>query len=402
MRIGIITEYYNSKNYGGLLQAYALNTLLNKSNKAETISFKKKVTKGNGLNKKKRLFHLLTTVFDGSRFKIEQQKYYRKKHAAQLAEDNRKKIELFTMFEKTIPHTKVYDKDTIKDNIDKDIFISGSDQVWNPQYLCEEYFLSFSKNDEMKIAYAASIGKNRLNRDELDYMIPKIKSFEFISVREKSAKALIQPYINKEVKVTLDPTILLNQNQWNDIEISPSITEPYLFVYLLGNNLAHRRIIKGIAKRLGYKIAFIPHVHMVYEKNDVNFADIEIYDAGPAEFVGWIKNAEMVITDSFHGCVFSIIYEKKFWALRRTPDSDPNNMNSRLYSLFDNLEIENRFLEDIDLMETKRLLDEIDYMDVNEKLNILRQDSLNWLNYALNKSIKKVKYNKNRDKNEKS
>ncbi|MPN27177.1 hypothetical protein SDC9_174604 [bioreactor metagenome] len=101
----------------------------------------------------------------------------------------------------------------------------------------------------------------------------------------------------------------------------------------------------------------------------------------------------MVITDSFHGCVFSIIYHKKFWALKRHKDSEKENMNSRLYTLFSNLGLDERLLEDDAELSKEELLAEIDYNVVNEKLEVLRKDSVDFLENALSESVKIIEKN---------
>ena len=202
---------------------------------------------------------------------------------------------------------------------------------------------------------------------------------------------MMQKKIDKEIKIVVDPTLLLTRQDWDEIAITSNNYSGYIFVYLLGNNLEHREKIKKIAQILNLRIVTIPHVHMRYEVNDEKFADVEVYDAGPREFIGWIKNANMIITDSFHGTVFSILYEKSFWTFRRNIDSDPKNMNSRLYSLFENLGIQNRFLEEIDdLNNFDMLIEKINYEVVNKHLDILRKDSGKWLKSALKESEEKL------------
>ncbi|MEG1106997.1 MAG: polysaccharide pyruvyl transferase family protein, partial [Eubacterium sp.] len=171
------------------------------------------------------------------------------------------------------------------------------------------------------------------------------------------------------------------------------------FVYLLGKNQKTRYLITKVAKFLGLKIVFIPY--MAYEYNDVDekFGDIHFYEVGPAEFISLIRDAELVITDSFHGTVFSIIYQKNFWSLKINNDSDENNMNSRLYTLFNNLGIENRFLEEVDSTDKVVLLKPINYEVVNKNLNKLRLDSMAFLEHALNESVKKIDVEKEKNEN---
>ncbi len=382
-KVGIVTHYYNSYNYGGLLQSYALVKELEKLNyEAYQIACK--------------------TPFEDSLFKNIIRHFYvffkirltKDRRNRLLRKKTKKRKEACSLFMKKINHSKPYRKGTIKNCLkDFSIFITGSDQVWNPDWVKSAYYLSFVPDKFLKIAYAASIGKIDLTQKELTYAVPKINRLDYISVREQEAKDILKPFINKEIKVVLDPTFLLTQKDWDLVSTPVLIDNSYIFVYLLGNNKVHRKTIKKYAKKLDLKIVFLPHIHFQYEPADENFADIDLYDIGPAEFVGLIEKAKMVITDSFHGCVFSIIYHKKFWALKRHKDSEKENMNSRLYTLFSNLGLDERLLEDDAELSKEELLAEIDYNVVNEKLEVLRKDSVDFLENALSESVKIIEKN---------
>ncbi|MEG2717753.1 MAG: polysaccharide pyruvyl transferase family protein, partial [Eubacterium sp.] len=303
-------------------------------------------------------------------------------------------------FMASIPHTSYYDAENIHEVSKQfDIFITGSDQVWNPNAFRPSFFLDFVADKSPKISYAASMSVTELTDDEKNVLKPLIERFDFISVREDSAKKLIEEMCYKKVKTVLDPTMLLKRQDWNEIITESQIADHYIFVYLLGRIKKQRQWIKKIAKILNLKIVNIPHVNMIYEKNDINFGDIEMKNTSPTEFIGLIKNAEMVITDSFHGCVFSTIYEKSFWALKRHKDTEKANMNSRLYTLFNNLGIENRFLEEVDSTDKVVLLKPINYEVVNKNLNKLRLDSIAFLEHALNESVKKIDVEKEKNEN---
>ena len=190
--------------------------------------------------------------------------------------------------------------------------------------------------------------------------------------------------------MVLDPTLLLPREEWDKMAVTPRIPEPYIFVYLLGNNRSHRIMIKKIARQLNLKIVFLPHIHFRYNIADRNFGDYNLYEIGPAEFIGLIKNAEMVITDSFHGCVFSIIYEKNFWALKRHEDIERVNMNSRLYTLFDNLGLNDRLVEETTNIDAAKLLKKPDYASVSKRLDSIRQSSADFLLNSINKVQEKM------------
>lgn len=401
-KVGIITLFFESCNFGGLLQAYASKKALADMNIiGEQIAYNKKEKLKDKLKNREIITIVKSVIFKSIKFVKKQTKgeIEKKKKLKKLEKNLTLRKEKCRLFREEIKYIGPYNIQTIKECLlECSIFLTGSDQVWNPDWHKGAYYLDFVPKSVPKIAYAASIGKDELTKEQIEYAIPKIKRLDFISVREQEAKDLLAPYIDKKIKVVLDPTLLLTQKEWNTIAVMPKIEDPYIFVYLLGNNMEHRTNIKQIGKRLNLKIVFLPHIHFQYEPADENFADIDLYDVGPAEFVGLIKNAEMVITDSFHGCVFSIIYHKKFWALKRHKDTEKGNMNSRLYTLFSNLGLEERLLDDEQRLTEEELLSEIDYETVDEKLEVLRKDSMDFLENALSESVKMIEENQKKQK----
>lgn len=376
--IKILSFYYHVYGYGALLQAYALNKFISSTQSyCEQISFNRKVHRIPFVKKISnisvtKIVGKVITLFNVPPFKVIHDRLKIRKY-------------IFAKFMVSIPHSNIYQDCSLSTLLHKnDIFIAGSDQIWNPAWTEDAYFLDFVQDHNGKIAYAASIGTNVLPQSFLDHVIPLLKRFDFISVREESAKKILQPYLNQDVKVVLDPTLLLTREEWNKIAVLPYVPQPYIFVYLLGEKREHRCLIKKYARTLGLKIVFLPHVHFRFNPADCFFADYNLYDVGPREFVGLIKNAEMVITDSFHGCVFSIIYQKKFWALKRHKDSEKENMNSRLYTLFDSLGLRDRLIEDESAeYDAKSLSRQIDYSQVEAKLDALRKDSSDFLLNAI-------------------
>ena len=296
--IKIISLYYNNYNYGGMLQAYSLYHFIecyafHSQQLALKIgrrpSFLSRIKSLNIKKLYKKIYiTLIQTVFSLKK---------------QVLEMRSNKFYLFQ--EHAVDHSEPLAAQNVAHRVcENDIFIAGSDQIWNPAWTEDAYFLNFVPDHNGKIAYAASIGTNSVSQAYLEHVTPLLNRFDFISVREESAKEILQPYVDKPIKVVLDPTLLLTRDEWDKIAVQPAIPQPYIFVDLLGEKREHRRLIKRYAQTLGLKIAFIPHVHFRFNPADCFFADYNLYDVGPREFVGLIKNAEMVITDSFHGCVF--------------------------------------------------------------------------------------------------
>lgn len=379
----ILTLLKDNNNYGGMLQSYALQHFVAcKFLSCVQIFFIPSVKKVSllqramNLTANKLIIKIITPCYK-TIFAL-RLKYFRD----------------FIM--RCIPHTSAVSSEKLSLSVEsRDIIIAGSDQIWNPAWTDDAYFLNFVPDYNGKIAYAASMGTNSVSQAFLEHVVPLINRFDFISVREESAKEILQPYVDKPIKVVLDPTLLLRREEWDEIAVQPTIPEPYIFVYLLGEKREHRRLIKKYAKTLGLKIVFLPHVHFRFNPADCFFADYNLYDVGPREFVGLIKNAETVITDSFHGCVFSIIYQKKFWALKRHKDSEKENMNSRLYTLFDSLGLRDRLIEDESATyDAKSLNRQIDYSMVETKLEALRKDSSDFLLNAIESVRKRMENDK--------
>ena len=234
---------------------------------------------------------------------------------------------------------------------------------------------SYGKMLGIDMAKEVKVLQNEIGREVLEDLV----------ATEKDAKIVLENYLKKKIALVLDPTLLMNEKEWGEIADFPLVKRPYIFVYLLGNNLNHKKMIKQYAKWKNLEIVYIPHVHFNYQFSDNGFADTELYDVGPKEFLGLIQNATEVITDSFHGCVFSIIFKKQFCAFKRHRDDLSINMNTRLYTLLDSLNLRNRLIDDdISVKDIQKvMLTSIDYEKVGEILVELRKQSLDYLMSAI-------------------
>ena len=203
-----------------------------------------------------------------------------------------------------------------------DYFIVGSDQVWNPYYdfvAGECDFLVFAK-DRQKISYAASFGIDEIPKEVEDYYRRNLKAFREISVREKQGAVIVKKLIQRDVKVVLDPTFLLNGNEWKKVEKRPQCCpkNKYVFIYNLGEK----------NDRFKRKIELLKEKYEIFDVRLIQKNGREL-PIGPSEFLFLLRNAELVLTDSFHATVFSIIFHKKFITFNRIG----LNMNSRIESL---------------------------------------------------------------------
>ncbi len=319
-KIGIITEYYKSKNYGGILQAYAMVLVLSKlTHQAEQLCFERGETEGAKNHREKLSF-----------LKLLKKMVYRpiKRHISQKI--NLRKA-AFHNFELKIPHSsKVYTSDNILECVnDYDTFITGSDQVWNMDWYFREYFLDFVPDDKCKISYGASMPNINLSGEQKQIVYDHLKSFHAISVRENETADFLEKLTGRKTEWVLDPTLILSRDDWDEICSPKVIDGKYIFCYFLGEHKKHRAIASQFARKMGYKIVTLPHLSRI-NKNDITFGNVRLYDISPEQFISLIKHAEYVITDSFHATVFSNIYQTKYFVFDRVGIGE---MSSRIKSL---------------------------------------------------------------------
>lgn len=205
---------------------------------------------------------------------------------------------------------KYYSEEDFRNNYpEADVYICGSDQIWNMNLRDlgrKEYFLDFVK-DGRKVAYAASIAEEWSEKQK-EFAKNFLKDFSSISVREIEHVDIVQKLVpNIAVKHCIDPVFLLSPIEWSKIANSPQIDEPYILCYYIGVPLNGDQMIKKIKKVLGLKVVYL-NVNM---RSKIE-CDMEIRSFSPLDFVGYIKNAKFVCTNSFHCAAFSIIYKKDF------------------------------------------------------------------------------------------
>ena len=195
-----------------------------------------------------------------------------------------------------------------------DVFMVGSDQVWNPRMYTSiaPYFLDFAPSGKRRVAYAPSFGVSSLPASVKGYYAKHLNTFDALSVREPQGIAIIRELTGRHVERVLDPTLLLDAKMWSTVARPPESSEPYVLVYDLMSSPTALAVARRVAKRLK-----IPRVLRVcgtqHSRREEGIEDIR--DAGPAEFVGLFSHAAFVITNSFHGTAFAINYQIPFYAI---------------------------------------------------------------------------------------
>ncbi len=396
-KVGIITMYYGNQNYGAVLQAYALpNVINNMGYTCEQISYTGKNEENlsfvNRLKSFYNRFGLLKTL--KMIFGVFKSKIFKNKNSqnSEVIERISKRIKAVSDFQYSkIPHSEtvysIQDIENCKDSYD--IFVCGSDQIWRIGwgFLNPAYWLTFVDGKKhKKISYAASMAMDTIPQNEEQLIREALKDYCAISIRENNNKILLDKILNDENRVSwvVDPTLLLQKEQWDSVAENRLIDESYVFAYLLGDNTDARETINKYARKHNLKVAFIPYVLNEYRACDEDFGDIRLSDISPAGFLSLIKNADVVFTDSFHGAVFSGIFNKNFYVLKRSQDGKAGSMNTRVYSLMDLYGCPERIIKNNEPIENIEKLKEIDFEVLNKNKEIERKKSLTFLENALN------------------
>lgn len=392
-KVGLVTCYFKH-NYGSMLQAYATQKFLDDNHiPNETINIESNIDFKKG-KRKYYLNQIFNFSFIKSKFGMIKLKFDKKINKA-LNKNITIRDKKYDAFKKKFHLTKPYRTYEELTNLCQERYcdvIVGSDQLWLPVNVVADYYtLSFVPTEVNKISYATSFGVATISKKYESRYRNFLNRFNHISVREEKGIELIQSITSQKAKLVCDPTLLLTKKDWDEI-ISPKriIKDKYILCYFLGKNIEHRKFAEKLKQETGYLIVSLNHADE-YVKYSDKFADIKPYNIGPSEWINLIQNAEYICTDSFHGTVFSLINNKKFYTFRRYKSNTKVSTNSRIDSLLRIVDLKERLLEGTeDIKEVIKL--EIDYKAVNKKLSSFRNSSkkflLNSLTYKGDKNEK--------------
>ncbi len=252
-----------------------------------------------------------------------------------------------------------------------DLFLCGSDQVWNSdaKEINGKYFASFAP-DEKKASYAASFGTDNIVEGRKEEFRNYLGGFSYISVRENSGVKIVNELINRKAEQHMDPTVLLKSEDWEKIEKKPEkicLKDDYLIAYVLGDhNSVMEEVVVKVAQKYSLKIIRL---------SEMGNLSSNVESVGPDEFIFLIHHAKCVITDSFHGTVFSILFHTPFFVFNR--NGRGYEMSTRLESLLKIVGLEERFHPSKEecLLEKK-----IDFHMVDDVLELERKRSFEYLN----------------------
>lgn len=226
--------------------------------------------------------------------------------------------------------------ETLKNNPpEADFFIAGSDQIWRPSSCHPVFFLDFVAEGQKRISYAASMGSTRIPENKKDIFTELVNSFDCISVREADNAEAIATVSDKPVSIHIDPAFLLSKEEWQKYSKPYPIKKPYILLYALYWDKALNKQIKALHKKTGYDVVAICNgLSKVW-------ANKKLFDVDPGQFIWLIDNAESVISSSFHGVSFSIIFNKKLAAVINPA------LPSRITNLLDMLGVQNSSITEV-------------------------------------------------------
>lgn len=377
-KIGLLSVY--NHNYGSILQAYAMQTVLKDAgNKVEILLYKKTDL----IKQIKRLLYLpLLEATVKMKWKTLYCCFFHREIYRRVLSSRETAFSNF--IHDNIEFSRVYaGREDLKNGAKNyDCFVLGSDQVWNPMNLGGDFYtMTFIPDDKMKITYASSFGVAKIPENQKAQTKEYLKRIDYISVRESDGVRIVKELTGRKVQQVVDPTILIDRAVWDKKKGDRIIQENYIFCYFISPNPAYRIFALRLAQKTGLKLVVIPHVDE-YVKADQGFGDIVPESVGPLQFVNLVSDASYVCTDSFHGSVFSTLYERPFFTFCRYSANGADSTNSRLYSYLKMIGMENRMYKaDHEIVDEDLAVP--DFTKAKANLERMRKESMDYLLGAL-------------------
>lgn len=342
-KIGILT-FHGADNLGAVLQTFALQNTIEKNfsdsvkvidYRCETVEITKFVKKPSSV--KELIKYIPMSIYYG--IKRRSFNKFRKIHLNLSQRCDKFNISKITS--------------------DYDVFITGSDQIWNPGCSGDDYtyFLDFLKYPALSASYAASIGPYKYNSEERNKVASLLENYDYISVREQSGAEQLKEMGIKNVSVNPDPVTLLSPDEWKPYMSKRLCKQKYVLVYLILPDVNVTTAAEKYAKEHNCKI--------INNKKSIEF----ILKNSPSDFLSWVYNAECIFTNSFHGTAFSLIFNKPLGADVTLSDGGINN---RVNDFLKCTGAENCIINSNDLIPQK--------VDISESLSKLKFDAMEYLN----------------------
>lgn len=372
-KIVILTWLHNG-NYGSILQGFALQRYLrNEYYDVQNIDLRPSM-----IEKLKNCFKQRNPFFLLINEKISA--YIANKSCSDIESLRRRENKFNAFLINKFNLTRTYHQFSELSEVNNayDAYVCGSDQIWSPMLLSPSYYFNFLSDDAKKISYACSFGMSKIPISKRTRIKKMLMRYDAISVREDIGLNIVESLTHKNAVITVDPTMLLSATDWDAILCDrPLYNKPYMFCYFLSYNSEYWQKAVDIAKQNGLQMIVVPTT-----KESYKLGDIQICDAGPEDWVNLVKNASIVVTDSFHGCVFSIIYKRQFCVFKRFSDKNSVSQNSRVYTLLSAYKLEKCLVDNVSQFQPTEILEE-EYNDVLTLVKERSTQSMEWLKNAI-------------------
>lgn len=380
-----IATWYKSLNYGTCLQAYGLyHFLKNRGYNCLMLDRCRYFSVCNPFDWIVIIEKLIKHWKLKKNYNIEEKKLNVLKEKYNIEFNKRDKL-INEFVDKSYIFTNLKTKSDYKKLVNEcDVFITGSDQIWNPSHFSREYLLNFVPSTKKKIAYSSSFGVKNITGYYVRIYREFLSRFDYIGVREVDGANIVKILTNKKATVVLDPTMLLKKEEWQSLiekaKISDKMKEKkeYILCYFVGNTVNYWSAVEKIKKQFDKNIVIIPYNADSYVQK--GFVNIE---TGPNEFLWLIKNCSFLCTDSFHATVFANIFNKNYCVFKRFKDTDKASQNSRLETLLDMFNLRERLVDVNDNLDDI-IKNDIKWEHVNKILDKKREESINFLINAIN------------------
>ena len=276
----------------------------------------------------------------------------------------------FSSFEKK--HLNFVPVKSIKDlpelNMNADAFVCGSDVIWNPDlnYGLDAFYLDFAR--KYKFSYAASFGKSEVSNQVIEQTKKHIQSFNSISVREEAGLNILRKCTEKPIKVVCDPVILIDNSKWESLLAQNTHQERFIFVYITHISSSFKMFLDQLSSTTGLKIVYAAYG----PKQALKQGMLQVQT--PEKWLHLLHDAEYVVTNSFHATAFSVLFHKKFFTVVKGDKA--KGINVRMNDFLNTIGLPDRIFSDI---PEQLDLSEIDYAPVDEKIEEMRTESLQFL-----------------------
>lgn len=385
-RIGVLTTYY-SKNYGAVLQAYAtVQKLRSMGYDCELINYKKA----------DQTHYTPYAVIEDERNLSILKKINRKiknciikikkadRNLVSGSDIRDKEFDLFVKDHLALGKVLYTSQDDFIDAVGQmpyDVYLCGSDQIWNPivHNFDDVYYLNFPTTAK-KVSYASSVAYNRFSESEIERICSALSSIDSISVREKSTVEWMQPHMEKKVNHVIDPTFLLKKDEWLTLTSEKHFDGKYILVYLLNYNEQNKNtvnLVSELARKKGCRVICLPYTSIKFPKGiEVEYR----YDIAPNDFIQLLNGAECVITNSFHATALSINLNVPFFVV--SSHEKNKDLQTRISDLLEETGLNNRKI----YPDTESICMEegiIDYESVNAIISKRRNEGIEYLRHAL-------------------